>query len=175
MRVILPEMIRMLKGWELCVLKAYSDNPHKGIWAVGYGHTNASGLPPVVDENTVLADEEAAHKILMNDLYQYYAPQLDTMLKADGIEVSDREWNALLDVLFNRGSGRLRKSKAWDWLKQTTVKNYRREACAALVYSQVDGFVPLNMAQDRITGEWVTKLGLTLRRIDDASLFQSKG
>lgn len=171
MRIIKPQMVSMLKRWETVMLKAYPDGDG---WSIGYGHSGHSG-PPVVDEHTVLADEEAATKILMTDLNEHYAPQLDTMLEVEGVDVNDWEWNALLDILFNRGMTRLRGSKCIDWLKQPTVKNYRGLACQAIVMSDVQGFQPLNQAKDRISGEIVVKLGLTLRRIDDASLFQTKG
>ena len=169
---ILPEMVAMLKGWEMCMLRSYKE-PDGITWSVGYGHTGHSG-PPSVDANTVLKDEAEATDILMRDLTDHYAPQLDKILEVEGVELNTFEWNAFLDILFNRGATRLRKSKAFDWLKRPAEKNYRKEACAAIVFSQVEGFQPLNMAKDRITGEVVTKLGLTLRRIDDAALFQHK-
>lgn len=171
-RVILPEMVTMLKGWELCMLAAYVE-PDGKTYSVGFGHTGHSG-PPAVDVNTRLRDEAEAHEILMRDLTDHYAPQLDKILEVEGVELNTFEWNAFLDILFNRGARRLRGSAALWLLKQTDLKNYRKLAGAAIVESDRPGFEALNTAKDRITGEVVWKLGLQLRRIDDAALFQHK-
>lgn len=168
---IVPEMFKVLKRWETCVLKAYRDTD--GSWHVGYGSGNATGNHHV-DENTELKDEAEALSWLTTDLNDHYAPQLNTILEVEGISVNDHEYSALLDILYNRGAKRLRNSAALNWLKRTGEKNYRAEACAAIVFSNVEGFMPLNVAQDRVTGIDRVYLGLTLRRIDDANLFQFK-
>jgi hypothetical protein len=54
--------------------------------------------------------------------------------------------------------------------KQKDFKN----AAQAIVFSHVEGFTPLDVAKDRVTGVERVYLGLTLRRIDDASLFQAR-
>lgn len=169
---IVPQLYQIVRRWETFVKTAYKDTD--GSWHIGFGHGNAMGTPPVVDEHTVLKDEAEAVRILEQDLHDHFAPQLDKILDLEGVEVSNFEYSALLDILYNRGQRRLRNSAALNWLKRPTEKNYRAEACRAIVFSHVDGFEPLDVAQDRVTGIERVYLGLTLRRIDDAHLFQTK-
>ena len=168
---IVPQLYHTLKRWETCVLKSYKDTD--GTWHVGFGSGNATGHWKI-DENTVLQDEAEAIRMLETDLHDHFAPQLDKILELEGVEVNDFEYSALLDCLYNRGQRRVRNSAALNWLKRPTEKNYRAEACRAIVFSHVDGFEPLDVAQDRVTGIDRVYLGLTLRRIDDAHLFQFK-
>lgn len=165
-------MMATLARWETCVLKAYKDND--GTWHVGYGHGNANNHPPFVDENTVLKDEAEAMAILVGELNEIYVPQLTKLLANIHCTVNDNQFCGLLDVLYNRGAGRLIASKAYDWLKRPSEKWYLEHCAEALVFSHVEGFTPLDVAKDKITGVERVHLGLTLRRIDDASLFLSK-
>ena len=170
---ILPEMVAILKRWETCVLTPYLE-PDLVTWSYGYGHTGHSTGERVTEHTPPLKDEAAAHDILMRDLTEHYGPQLDRLLAAEGVELNVYEWNAFLDILFNRGATRLRGSAAMWLLKQPDLKNYRKLAAEAIIISNRPGFAALNTAKDRVTGEVVEKLGLTLRRIDDAALFQTK-
>jgi GH24 family phage-related lysozyme (muramidase) len=164
---IIPEMLKVTKRWELCMLKSYPDTD--GSWHVGYGHGNAAGIEPHVTADTVLANEEEATNILIADL-QYLIPILDKMIK---VPVNKYQYGALLDIAYNRGPGTLRRSAVIHHLNDTDDKlNYER-AAKAMVLNE-DGFEPLNVAADRITGIPREYLGLTLRRIDDASLFMTK-
>lgn len=169
---IIPQLVPVLTRWETFQNKAYRDND--GTWHAYYGHGNINNLPPFIDENFVGQGEAEGMKVLLNDLNQVYSPQLETMLETDGIEANDFEFNGLLDVLYNRGAGRLRKSLCWHWLQQTQEKWFMAEACKAIVFSNVEGYMPLDVAKDKVTGIPRVHLGLTLRRIDDASLFQTK-
>jgi GH24 family phage-related lysozyme (muramidase) len=164
---IISEMLSVTKKWELCVLKAYKDND--GSWHVGYGHGNAAGVLPFVTEETVLKDEEEASRILMDDL-AYLVPILDKMIK---VELNPYQYGALLDIAYNRGPGRLRESAVMRWINDTTDKYSLKKAARAMVINE-PGFEALNTAQDKVTGEVREFLGLTLRRIDDASLFLTK-
>lgn len=171
MNVILPKMRATLARWEVCMLKPYKDTD--GTWHIGYGHGNANSFPPFVDENTVLKDEAEAMSILVGELEAFYAPQLYRVLSAGKIVLNDFQYNACLDIVYNRGIGTFRKSKTYDWLTRKDEKNHMAHAAEAMVNSAVEGFAPLNVAKDRVTGIERVYLGLTCRRIDDASLFQS--
>lgn len=172
MNNIVPRMVATLGRWETCALKSYKDTD--GTWHVGYGHGNANNHPPFVDEHTVLKDEAEAMAILISELTDIYAPQLNKMLAKIDCKLNDNQYCGLLDVLYNRGAGRLRESKAWDWLTRPSEPNYLKECARAIVFSHVDGFTPLDVSVDRVTGVERVYLGLTLRRIDDASLFLAR-
>ena len=161
----------MLARWEVCMLTPYRDTDQ--TWHIGYGHGNANGFPPFVDENTRLKDADEAMAILVGELNAFYVPQLDAALKAIDFKPNDFQHNACLDIVYNRGAGTFKKSKCYDWLKQPNEKDYLAHAAEAMVNSDVWGFTPLNMAKDRVTGIERVYLGLTCRRIDDAALFQA--
>ena len=171
MNVILPQMRKMLGRWEVCMLTPYKDTD--GTWHIGYGHGNANSFPPFVDENTVLKDEAEAMSILVGELEKFYVPQLDHILLIGDIKLNDFQYNACLDIVYNRGIGTFRKSKCYDWLTKKGEKNNLAHAAEAMVNSNIEGFAPLNIAKDRVTGIERVYLGLTCRRIDDAALFQT--
>jgi lysozyme len=162
-RVLVPRFLDLIKKWELYMEKAYRDKD--GSWHVGYGHGNAAGVPPFVTEETTLTPEEAI-QVLEADL-QYLIPIVEKMVL---VPVTDNEFCALLDVAYNRGPGTLRKSAVIYHLNNASDPLNKKKAAQAFVF-QEEGFAPLNMAQDIITKEQRVYLGLTLRRIDDASLF----
>lgn len=192
--IIVPRTIQILDDWETCQLKAYKDND--GTWHVGFGHGNANHYPPFVDEFTVLKDRDEAMKILVGELNEVYVPQLTKLLDNSLIKLTDSQSSALLDVGYNRGMGRLRDSIAFRFLQHPEVEYYKKWAARALVFSTVDRFIagedelakialykvsdindkftPLDVAKDKKTGVERVHLGLTLRRIDDASLMLTK-
>ncbi len=170
---ITPRMMEVLAKWETCQLKSYLDND--GTWHVGYGHGNANSFPPFVDEFTVLKDEAEAMAILVGELNKFYVPQLDALFKKIGFTPpNDHYYCGFLDAGYNRGMGRIRDSAAYDWLKKPAEKYFMKWAAQALVFSHVEGFTPLDVAQDKKTGIERVHLGLTLRRIDDASMCLTK-
>lgn len=180
---ILPQTLHITTRWETCELSPYLDND--GTWHIGYGHGNAHGFAPFVDENTRLKDQDEALAILNAEMNEHYAPQLAKLLEKKGIEVNNYQFNGLLDIVFNRGIGHLAgpdagskefhvPSKCWYMMQQTHEEYFMAKACNAIVFSNVEGYTPLNVAKHRVTGVPTELLGLTQRRIDDASLFQYK-
>lgn len=193
MNIIVPQMIPILGRWETSQLKAYPDND--GTWHVGFGHGNANGFPPFVDEHTVLRDEAEAMNILIGEISQFSMPQLVTLLDSAQIKVNDYQFSALLDATYNRGIGRVRDSIALRFLQYPDLKDYTAWAAKALVFSSVgrfihedekarealdavngldDHFEALDVAKDKKTKIERIHLGLTLRRQDDSSLFLHK-
>ena len=170
-RVFVPRMISLLKRWELFMPKAYKDKD--GSWHVGYGHGNAAKVPPFVDETTVLKNETEAMSILMDDL-QYLVPIVEKQIK---VPINDNQFCALLDVAYNRGPGTLRESAVMFHVNNTSDPLHLKRAAHAFVFHEprADGtdFAKLDTAFDPVFGEFRVYLGLTLRRIDDAALFQS--
>lgn len=162
---MVPRMIENTKRWELCMLKSYQDTDHS--WHIGYGHGNATGLPPLVDEHSVLKDEAEAITILEADMQALISP-LEKMIK---VPVNENQFCALWDVAYNRGLGRLRKSAVMHHLNNTDDPYHMDKVPLAFIVSE-EGFEPLNVSVDRVTGVPRVYTGLTNRRIDNASLFQ---
>lgn len=162
---LVPRMIENAKRWELVMLKAYQDTDKS--WHVGLGHGNAAGIFPHVDEFTVLKDEAEAMKIWEDDL-QYLVPILEKMIK---VPVNDNQFCALWDVAYNRGPGTLRTSAVIHHLNNIDDPHHMDKVPLAFIVHE-EGFTPLNVAADRVTGVPRVYTGLTNRRIDNASLFQ---
>lgn len=172
-RIMVPRFVNILKRWETYQRKAYTDKD--GSWHIGYGHGNAAKIPPFVDATTVLKDEAEAMSILMDDLH-YLLPIVEKLIK---VKVNNNQFCALLDVAYNRGPGTLRESAIIYHLNNPTDiaegLNYKRAARAFVHHEhRTDGteFAILDMAMDPKIGTPRIYLGLELRRIDDAALFQ---
>ena len=157
-----------MKRWELCMLKSYKDKD--GSWHIGYGHGNASGVPPFVDETTTLKDEKEAEDILFADL-EYLLSIVKKQIKSEVI-LNDNQFSAIMDVAYNRGPGTLRESAVMYWINNPEDGLHLKKAARAFVFHE-DGFKTLDTAFDPKTQETRVYLGLQLRRIDDASLFQT--
>jgi len=180
MNALVPQLVPILARWETCQLKAYKDND--GSWHIGYGHGNANNFAPFVDEHTELRDEAEAMSILMGELNEVYLPQAANLFRKIDLKVNDFYYSGIVDVIYNRGIGRFagvdvgskafpKGSKAWDILKnEQGAKHFKERAAQALIISNVDGFVPLDVAKDKITGVERVHLGLTLRRAADCTL-----
>lgn len=191
-RIILPEMLKINRRWETCQLKSYKDKePNKYHAGWGTGPEMAAKFGITIDEHTVLTQGQA-DELHSRSLEDFYAPELEKHLVKAGIETNDYEFNALLDVYYNRGGCRLigcdsvgcghkqgteqwhAGSYAWHWMLQKDDQWFMKWACQALVISMIPGFSALNEAYDKDLGHDRVYLGLTLRRIDDASLFQAQ-
>ena len=94
--------IALIKEFEGCRLKAY--RCPAGIWTIGYGHTSAAGIPVVNPEDTITQDE--AEDILRRDLQQYERG----VEKLVTVEITQGQFDALVDFAYNAGVGALQKS-----------------------------------------------------------------
>lgn len=171
MNLLVPRLNHILVKWE-----SFSPFPYKdtdGTWHIGYGHGNTNNHPPYVDESTRI-NQDDAFKLLIDELSLFYVPQLSAAFKEINFKANDNQFSACLDIVYNRGIGNFKKSKTFDWLKRPNEKDWIAHAAEAMVNSNIDGFTPLNVAPDRLTKIPRVYLGLTCRRIDDASLFQEK-
>ena len=187
MAQIHPMMVPVLQRWETYVPKAMRDKGKDPPWVVAYGHTNANNYPPFVDENTVVATEAEAMKILLGELNEVYVPQLNNLFQKIDFKVpNDLYYSGFLDCLYNRGAGRLagadagsekypNGSHAWHLLKTTQgEKNWMVKAANALSRCHVEDFTPLDVAwdatlNDGLGGERIYE-GLTARRACDNAL-----
>ena len=94
--------LNLLKDFEGLRLKAYLDPV--GIWTVGYGHTSAAGAPVVTSDLAITKSE--AVEILKRDLTQYE----DGVRKLVKVELTQGQFDALVDFAYNAGVGALAKS-----------------------------------------------------------------
>jgi len=172
---VIPRVVVMTARWELFIDHVYPDKD--GSLVIGYGHTNNLGTPPQVVPGKTVTEPEA-RDILHNDL-DHVAKQVAIVTK--GIELNDYQFGACVDVAFNRGIGRLRNSLPMYFMRHPEIKNHMAEAARAFVVRGIEinpdtgkEFSRLNYAIDQALGYEREYLGLTLRRIDNASLFQTK-
>ena len=181
-----------IERWELIMLTPYRDKGDPPPWAIGLGHTNVNGLPPFVDENTRLKDDDEARAIFKNDIEKVYIPQLDALFRKANFTPPNEYYKlGFLGALYNRGYGRLEKSLAYDWLKHPERPSvdgklrYMVEAANALSHSHakgvitleeakengtVNGFVALDMAWNDDAKAEIVYPGLVARRSFDNAL-----
>ena len=85
--------IQLTEQFESCRLIAYQDV--KGIWTVGYGHTG-----PEVVEGLVWTQDQADAQLIMD--LQHAVNVVNRLVT---IELSQPAFDALVDFVFNVGSG----------------------------------------------------------------------
>lgn len=181
MNSVHPMLIPVLTRWETYVKRAMRDKGKNPPWVVGYGHTNANNYPPFVHEGYEMRDEAHAMEVLVGELTEVYAPQLDRLFEKIGFKPpNDLYYSGWLDATYNRGSGRiagadagskLKGSYAWHLLKTTQgQKNWMVKAANALTLSHVEDFTPLDEAWDESLRADRVYEGLTSRRACDTAL-----
>lgn len=94
--------LALVKEFEGLRLKAYKCPA--GVWTIGYGHTSAAGSPEVNSGMEITKDE--AEAILKRDMVQYEAG-VEKLVK---VELSQGQFDALVDFAYNAGVGALAKS-----------------------------------------------------------------
>lgn len=100
-----PACVDLVKASEGCRLTAYRDSV--GVWTIGYGHTRG-----VRQGQTITQDE--ADALLLDDL-DLAAAQVRGMVT---VPLTQGQFDALCDFVFNLGAGRLRDSTLLRLLNQ---------------------------------------------------------
>lgn len=100
-----PACVALVKVSEGCRLTAYRDSV--GVWTIGYGHTRG-----VRQGQTITQDE--AEALLLDDL-DLAAAQVRGMVT---VPLTQGQFDALCDFVFNLGAGRLRDSTLLRLLNQ---------------------------------------------------------
>lgn len=144
-RKINAEGLRLIKQWEGKELVAYKDPV--GIWTIGYGHTDAAGLPKVTPGLRIT--EAEADEILKRDLGQYE----QAVAQAVKVALTDNQFAALVSFTYNLGPANFRKSTL---LKKLNAGNYDA--------------IPGELAKWNKAGGKVLK-GLSNRRAAEAGLW----
>lgn len=150
MRKTCPAAIAMLKNHEKCVLRAYLDQ-HKrgGVWTIGWGHTGED-----VHEGDFWGQEEA-DETLVEDL-SVAERSVEAYVR---VTLNDHQFGALVDFVYNEGSGTFFDSSILLFLNQGNYEG----ACAALaLYNKM-----------HVGGMRVVSVELTRRRADEQSLFRT--
>lgn len=134
--------LKLTEAFEGCRLKAYQDIV--GVWTIGYGHTRN------VKPGDVCTLEQA-EEWLKEDVQDC----VDAINKNLKVEVSQAQFDALVDFSFNLGVGALLRSTLW---KKLQAGDYRGAA---------NEFPKWDMAG----GKHVA--GLTRRRLAEQKMFLS--
>ena len=140
------EGLKLTEHFEGCRLEAYPDPGTGGDpWTIGYGHTGPDVFP------TLVITQEYAEKLLLEDVQKAVA-NVNAHLK---IEVTQEEFDALVDFAFNCGCRNLDNSTL---LKKVNEGDHEGAADEFLKWDKAGGHV---MA------------GLLKRRQAEAALFLS--
>ena len=140
------EGLKLTERFEGCRLESYPDPGTGGDpWTIGYGHTGPDVFP------TLVITQEYAEKLLLEDVQKAVA-NVNAHLK---IEVTQEEFDALVDFAFNCGCRNLDNSTL---LKKVNEGDHEGAADEFLKWDKAGGHV---MA------------GLLKRRQAEAALFLS--
>lgn len=136
--------LALTEGFEGCKLVAYQDV--RGVWTIGYGHTQG-----VVEGMT--CTQFQAEQWLLQDV-QWAIGVVKQMVS---VPLTQQEFDALVDFVFNVGSGNFADSTM---LKLLNAGNY---------WAAADEFVKWDLAAGQVVA------GLLRRRIAEQSEFNSGG
>jgi lysozyme len=150
--------LKLIKSWEGLYLGAYRDPV--GVWTIGYGHTNLSGVGPKVIPGLRLRDQRHAEDILLNVLAEVYEPALRRHIK---VPLNQHQWDAMVTWVYNLGEGNLAKSTL---LKRINQGRFEAVPAEMMKY---------NKARDRATGRMAEYRGLTNRRRAEAGMWRGLG
>jgi lysozyme len=134
--------LRLTEGFEGLRLQAYLDSA--GVWTIGYGHTGdvyqGMQITQLQAEQFLLSDVQMA---------------VHCVNQAVNVVLAQNEFDALVDFVFNVGSGNFAKSTL---LRDLNAHNFADAAQQFLVWNKAGGQV---------------LAGLMLRRTAEAQLFQT--
>ena len=90
--------LKLTENFESCELTAYTD--HKGVWTIGWGHTGSA-----VVHGLVWTQEQADKQLLLDIAWAEHVVNYEVRPQLD-----QNEFDALVDFVFNVGSGLFQKS-----------------------------------------------------------------
>lgn len=138
---------QLIEEYEGLILGAYDDyNDHvvqpgntvRGTLTIGYGHTNAAGLPKVYVGQTITKDQ--ADQILATDLASV-EKDVNNLVK---VPLNQNQFDALVSFQFNTGA--LGKSSA---LRKLNAGDYSGAADALTLYTRGNGQVLTGLVRRR--------------------------
>lgn len=134
--------IQLVKASEGVRLTAYQDS--SGVWTIGYGHT-----ANVVEGQTIT--QAQANNLLMLDL----ATAADAVNRLVTVPLTQNQFDALVDFVFNEGEGKFARSTL---LKLLNQRNYQAAAAQLPMWCMAGGEV---------------LAGLVTRRAAERALFEA--
>lgn len=151
--------IALIQNYEGLRTTAYKPLKNESGWTIGYGHHS-----PDVYEGMVCTEAEA-EMLLKADIAKYEY-QIEAALNADGIEVTQGMFDALVCLLFNL-QGVIKNGKRLTPLQTLVSYKLWKKMKAGDKEGAAKEFLDINKAGG------VEVKGLTLRRRAEASLFLS--
>ena len=125
--------LHLTEQFEGCRLVAYPDI--KGVWTIGYGHTRGVSYGDVITQ-------EQADTYLMADI-QVAVAHVNAGVK---VPLTQNEFDALVDFLFNVGGGAFDSSTM---LRQLNAGNYQSAADQFVVWDHAGGKVIADLLRRR--------------------------
>jgi GH24 family phage-related lysozyme (muramidase) len=104
MMQITDNFISLVKQFEGCKLEAYKDSG--GVWTIGYGHTKN------VEEGDKI-EQYQAEMFLKDDTLEFVRYANFYLRRANKV-VTQNQFDAIVDLIYNRGIGTVLKSSTWD-------------------------------------------------------------
>lgn len=151
--------IALIQNYEGLRTTAYKPLKNESGWTIGYGHHS-----PDVYEGMVCTEAEA-EMLLKADIAKYEY-QIEAALNADGIEVTQGMFDALVCLLFNL-QGVIKNGKRLTPLQTLVSYKLWKKMKAGDKEGAAKEFLDINKAGG------IEVKGLTLRRRAEASLFLS--
>lgn len=104
-------MLNALKGWEGLRTTAYKCPA--GVWTIGYGHTKGVSAGQTISE-------AQAEQYLRQDL-QSFENEVTNMANAEGVKLTQGQYDALVSFAYNCGGGALKNSGILGMLKAGNI------------------------------------------------------
>ena len=152
--------IALIQNFEGLRTKAYKPLNNESGWTIGYGHHS-----PDVYEGMVCTEAEA-EMLLKADIAKYEY-QIEAALNADGIEVTQGMFDALVCLLFNLQGKLLKNGKRLTPLQTLVSYKLWKKMKAGDKEGAANEFLDINKSGG------VEVKGLTRRRKAEAQLFLS--
>lgn len=125
---------QLTEAFEGCQLVAYQDSV--GRWTIGYGHTAG------VKQGDVCTQEQAELWLLQDTQWA-----VDTVNRLVTVDLTQGEFDALVDFTFNLGSGSLQHSTL---LQLVNEKNFVEGAAEFVKWDKAGGEIVVGLLRRRV-------------------------
>jgi len=126
--------LALTEQFEGLSLSAYQDQV--GVWTIGYGHTGSDVTPDLT------ITQAQAEQLLQQDV----ASACDCVNNNVAVQLSQDQFDALVDFVFNLGAGAFKGSTL---LRELNAGNFAGAAAQFEVWSHADGVVVAGLLRRR--------------------------